>query len=68
MAKLQLKGIILVGKPLVETTYILEGDGPTSLVAYRLLKQVKLWFDEHMKDMSFPASGMQQLIDNHVSI
>ena len=46
--------VIIVAKPLVECTYLLEGDGPCALIAYDELLKCKIWFDTNFEHLTFP--------------
>lgn len=64
LCKLQLDVIAIVGKPLVEATYVLEGDGPTSIIAFRILDGVNNWFEQHLNGLTFP--GVQEIINTYL--
>ena len=53
-------------KPLVEATYILEGDGPCAIIAYSLLRELELWFQVHSQEVTYP--GMAQAIDECLAV
>ena len=53
----------MIGKPLVDTTYILEGDGPTACIAYELLCSIKSEFDLHHDELTYPL--LQPAIDEY---
>lgn len=52
--RLELAFVVIVAKPLVQATYLLEGDGPCSLIAYDLLMKCKVWFELHYQELTFP--------------
>ena len=53
--RLEIAFVVIVAKPLVQTNYLLEGDGPCSLIAYDSLIQCKIWFESNFQDLSFPS-------------
>ncbi|KAJ1442023.1 hypothetical protein B484DRAFT_464399 [Ochromonadaceae sp. CCMP2298] len=63
LIELQLALIVIVAKPLVEATYLLEGDGATSLIAYDQIMRIDRWFRTHMPNMTFP--GLDLAIGAH---
>jgi hypothetical protein len=55
--------IVIAAKPLVEATYLLEGDGATSLIAYDQIMRIDRWLRTHMPNMTFP--GLDLAIGAH---
>lgn len=62
--KLELDVVVLIMKPAVEATYILEGKGPTSLIAFDLLENIRVGYEAHITDLTFP--GLNEAIDDCV--
>jgi hypothetical protein len=54
-AKLEAACLVIVGKRLVEVTYILEGDSILSVVGYDLIMSGKGDFDAHLQTLSWPG-------------
>mmetsp|Transcript_15645 Transcript_15645/g.26116 ORF Transcript_15645/g.26116 Transcript_15645/m.26116 type:complete len:288 (-) Transcript_15645:146-1009(-) len=52
--KLELAIVTIVAKPLIQVTYLLEGDSCTTAVAYDLIMQCKSWFDVYTPRLDFP--------------
>ena len=47
--------VCIVMKPLVETTYLLEGKGPCAAIAADAIGKIKLWFDVHHPALTYPG-------------
>jgi hAT family C-terminal dimerisation region len=62
--KLEMDVVVLIMKPAVEATYILEGKGPTSLIAFDLLEGIRVGYEVHIDELTFP--GLDQAIDECV--
>lgn len=52
---LELAVVVAVAKPLVETTYLLEGNGPLALIAYDKVMRVKKHFEIHKENATWPG-------------
>lgn len=57
---------VIVMKPLVEATYILEGKGPCAIIAYDIIKKIESWFNLHQLQLSFPGVplAMQECVQS----
>ena len=66
MLLLELAIITIVAKPLVTATYILVGDDCTTVIAYDMLQELRMFFTIHAPNLSFP--GITQAIDTCVEI
>ena len=60
---LELAVVVAVAKPLVEATYLLEGNGPLALIAYDQVMCVKLHFDIHKEKATWP--GVREAITRY---
>jgi hypothetical protein len=58
---LELMCVVVVARPLVQSTYKLEGDGPVALIAFDEIERINYWFNTHMENLSFPT--MLQVIN-----
>ena len=47
--------VTIVMKPVVESTYILEGKGPCASIAYDVIRKLQLWFDVHQPALTYPG-------------
>jgi hAT family C-terminal dimerisation region len=65
IAKLEAACIAIVGKRLVEVTYILEGDSILSVIGFDLLMSVKYDFDAHLPTLSWP--GLSEAINDCIN-
>jgi hAT family C-terminal dimerisation region len=52
---LELSVVVAVAKPLVEATYLLEGNGPLALIAYDQVIRVKSYFELHKDRATWPG-------------
>lgn len=52
---LELAVVVAVAKPLVEATYLLEGNGPLALIAYDQVMRVKKHFEIHKENATWPG-------------
>lgn len=52
---LELIVVVAVAKPLVEATYLLEGNGPLALIAYDQVMRVKAYFELHKDGATWPG-------------
>ena len=52
---LELSVVVAVAKPLVEATYLLEGNGPLGLIAYDQVMRIKSFFELHKKEATWPG-------------
>lgn len=52
---LELSTVVAVAKPLVEATYLLEGNGPLALIAYDQVCRIKKFFELHKDNASWPG-------------
>ena len=62
--KLEMDVVVLIMKPAVEATYILEGKGPTSLIAFDLLEGIRVSYEVHIEELTFP--GLDEVIEECV--
>ena len=62
--KLELSVVVITMKPVVDATYLLEGSGPTALIAYDLLENIRIGYNVHITDLTFP--GMEYAVDECV--
>ena len=46
--------VVNVAKPMVEATYLPEGNGPLALIAYDQVMRVKRFFELHKDKASYP--------------
>jgi hypothetical protein len=53
--KLETRVICIIFRPLIQTTYILEGDSCTAVVAYDAIAALHDWLQEHTCNLSFPG-------------
>lgn len=76
LLKLEMNVISLVCHKLIKYTYILEGDGAVSLVAYDIIQDVIDWFNSYAQNLTFPAlrengqlliESMQKCISTYVT-
>jgi hypothetical protein len=51
-------------RPAVEATYILEGKGPTSLIAFDLLEGIRVGYEVHIQELTSP--GLDEAINECV--
>ena len=61
LLKLELAVVVITARPLVQATYTMEHDGPTTLIAYDLIQTVNSWFSLHMPALTFP--GLSQAMN-----
>jgi hypothetical protein len=52
---LELATVVAVAKPLVEATYLLESNGPLALIAYDQVFRIKMFFELHKDNASWPG-------------
>jgi hAT family C-terminal dimerisation region len=62
---LELSVVVAVAKPLVEATYLLEGNGPLALIAYDQVMRVKAYFELHKDGATWP--GVQAALADYTS-
>jgi hypothetical protein len=63
LLRLELALVVSVAKPLVESKYILEGNGPLALIAFETVIRIMTFFDVHKEEATWP--GVPMAIDRY---
>ena len=53
--KLEVAVVVIVFKPCVEATYLLEGDNCFSLVTFEVIQRLNAWVGDHLVALTFPG-------------